>query len=157
MKKERKVIEQNAIVVFDGDVNTSKLNELFQDFLGDIIIFGSITQNEESLSIKCDNLYVMGRLSCIDVIVGGNLYVEGDIDCCDIKVNGCICCSGLIDSFEINVAEDLYAKGYIITNGYDINVGGELICDDAIEAAEIVVLQRMRMKGMIKADSISVG
>jgi len=38
MNKERKVIEPNAIVVFDGDVYASKLNELFQHFEGDIII-----------------------------------------------------------------------------------------------------------------------
>ena len=157
MKEERKVIEQNAIVAFYGDVNVDKLNELFKDFQGNISIIGSTIRNEENLSIKCDNLYVMGRLCGVDVTVDGNLYVEGDIDCCNIKVNGCLSCTGSIDAFNINVAENLYSKFSIVTNGYDINVGGDIICEDEVEAADIVVLQRLQVKSLIQAASISVG
>ena len=157
MKEERKVIEPNAIVAFYGDVKAAKLNELFKDFQGDISIFGSTLQDGESLSIKCNNLYIMGRLGGSDITVDGNLYIEGDIDCCDINVNGCLTCKGAIDAFNINVSENLYAKFSIFTNGYDINVGGDLICDDEVEAAEIVVLHKLQVRNSIQADSISDG
>jgi len=162
MNKERKVIEPNAIVVFDGDVNASKLNQLFQNFQGDIIITGNLIIDEEKLSIQCDNLFVMEKIDLSNyantgICLDGNLYVEKFIDCSHIEVNGCIYCSGSIDSFNINVAEDLYVKGNIDTNGYDINVGGNLICKNEVDAAEITVLGKISVTSRIQADSISVG
>ena len=38
MNKERKLIEPNAIIIFDRDVNSSELENLPADFKGDIII-----------------------------------------------------------------------------------------------------------------------
>ena len=164
MNKERNVIEPNAIVVFDRDVNASKLNELFKGFQGDIIIIGDLMLDEANLSIDCDNLYVMGGIeldlranSYADICVRGNLYVGEHIDCANINVNGSIFCMRYIDSFNINISEDVYVDGYIETNGYDINVGGEFICKDEVSAAEITVLGKIIVKDGIQADSISAG
>lgn len=162
MKKERKVIEPNAIVYFDGDVDVPKLNHLFQDFQGDIIINGNLLLKEEGLIVQCNNLYVMGNIVVFGagingIWVDGNLYVGGDIDCCDMNINGVCECMGSIDSYEINVAEDLYVKAGIITNGYDINVGGDFTCENEIEAANIVVLSKMHVTDTVEAYSISVG
>ena len=162
MNKERKVIESNAIVVFDRNVYANELNEFFKEFKGDIIINGDLIFDVD-LIIQCDNLYVIGEITLMltllwpDILVEGNMYVYGDIDCYKINVNGSICCMKRINSFEINVSENVYAKDGIGTNGYDINVGGDLVCEDDIKAAEIIVLQKMYVTGTIEADSISVG
>ena len=159
MNEERNVSE--PIVVFNKNVRTSELNELFKEFQGDIIVNGNLILNEKKLVIKCDNLYVTGGISMsinnTDVCVIGNLYVGDDIDCCNINVNGSICCTGCISSLEIDIAEDLYCENGIDTCGYDMNVGGEVVCNDDIAAAEIVVLKKIYVKSTIEADSISVG
>jgi len=162
MNKERKVIEPNAIVVFEGDVYASKLNELFQHFEGDIIINGDLILEGMHVFIQCDNLYVMGNMpytnACgTDFYLKGNLYIKGYIDCGKINVNGSVYCEHYIDALEINISEDLYAKGDIDATSYDINVGGELVCKDEVEASEIIVLKKIYVRNKIYADSISVG
>lgn len=162
MEKERNVIEENVIVVFDGDVDSSALNELFQDFKGGIVINGALYLDKEGLIIQCDNLYVMGKIDISamganDISLVGNLYVEQSINCTDINVNGSIYCMDTMDSFNINVSEDLYVNGKIDTRGYDIFVGGDIICENRVDAAEITVLGKLRVSSEIYADSISVG
>ena len=161
MKKERNVIEHNAVVVFDSDVNASELNELFKGFQGDIIINGDLILDAEELRIKCDNLYVIGGIKTTGILcailVEGNMYTEGYIDCLDININGTFFSRDTINAYAINISEDLYCLSDIYTNGYDINVGGELVCEDEIDAAEILVLQNIHVKNRIEADSIKVG
>lgn len=160
MNKERKVIEPNAIVVFDRDVVTNELNQLFKIFDGDIVINGDLIFDGESLDIECDNLYVKGEIAIsnyvhTNICLDANLYVENSIDCTDIDVNGCVCCMGSIDSYNINVAEDLYVAINLDTNGYDINVGGDLICKHAVDAADIIVRGKISVSDGIQDDSIS--
>lgn len=158
MNKERNTNLNNAIVVFDGNVEASKLNELFADFQGDIVINGNLIWGSGDLRIKCSNLYINDLEIYGKLIVEGNLYVQGNINCCDIVVNGSIVCLGYMDSMEINVAEDLYVKKDIEVNGYDINVGGEFVCDSEVtSAAEITVLNKMQVFGCVEADKICVG
>ena len=159
MNKERNVIVSNPIVVFNGDVNWSEVEDLFKDFKGDIVIHGNLIIAKDS-RITCDTIYVMKNLcedGCVDVIVEGNLYVKGAISCCDLTVNGSLNCYYYISTFEINVAEDLYAEAGIESSGYDINVGGDLISDKEIEAADIMVLGKFYVSGRVEADSIWIG
>jgi len=162
MNKERKVIETNAIVVFNGDVNASKLNELFQDFQGDIVINGSLILDKDNLCIQCDNLYVTRAVSTNvrsegNICVSGNLYVDEDIECCNMSINGSVFCSADVDSLDINVTEDFCVENKVDTNGQDINVGGDFICEGNVDANDIVVLQSMHVKGYIDCCDIYVG
>ena len=161
MKKERNVIEPNAVVVFDGDVYSSTLNELFQDFKGDIVINGDLNLDKGGLSIQCDNLYVMGEIfistmGSNDICLVGDLYVEQSIECKNINVNGSIYCMDTMNTFEINVSEDFYANESVNAYRYDINVGGDFICDDEVNAAEITVYGKLKVLLGIHADFIWV-
>lgn len=148
MNKERKLIEPNAIIIFDRDVNSKELVKLPADFQGDIVINGKLFFNEEH-SIKCDNLYadrVISRNHKINII--GNLYVRDDIDVHIIRVNGSICCNDYFDSLEVDVAEDLYVLGDVCANNTDIYVGGDFICEGSIISVDYMkVLGKLYVDG----------
>jgi len=159
MEKERKASKSNPIVVVDGNVKWSKIEKLFQDFKGDIVIRGNLIL-EECSHIICDNIYIMGNIWDeyeADLIVEGNLYVEGAIDCWNLTVNGAVNCNKCINTYEINVAEDLYSKSKIDAGGCDINVGGDLVCKSEVAAADIRVLGKFYVSSLVEADSIMVG
>jgi len=156
MNKERKVIEPNAIVVFDGDANASKLNALLKDFQGDVIINGNLHINEH-LNVIC-NLYVVENIICgnnniINII--GNLYCDGDIDCFDIFTSENLFCNS-INSMEIKVGGDFLCKESIEAYGYIVTVAGDLE-SNTVEAENLYVLGKLHATGRVEADSISVG
>ena len=157
MKRGRKVIQSNAIIVFDSDVLSSELKSFPKDFKGDIFIIGSLIY-DESIVIECDNLFVMNEISdyeCESIIINGNVYSK-DIDCFSINVNGSVYSSGNLNCVEINVAEDLHVKGNVNAHKNDINIGGEFICEGSVIADDVFVLKRINT-GPIKANSICVG
>lgn len=157
MKEERKVIETNAIVVFNGDVNASKLNELFQDFQGDVIINGSLLI-DENLEIAC-NLYVVDDINSEydkKIHIAGNLYCDGDVDCYDIYVEESFFCTS-INSCNINVVEDFCCEDDIEAYGYDINVGGDFFCKGKVEADFVNIYKIMHLSGEIQVREIAVG
>ncbi len=147
VNKERKVIESNAIIIFDRDVNSSELANLPADFQGDIVINGMLFVEEE-LFIKCDNLYA-DRVQSIghNINIIGNLYVKDAIDIFAIEVNGSICCNEDFDSANVAVAEDICVIGDADVNGNDIFVGGDFICKGAIKS-----VHSMKVLGKLYVD-----
>ena len=130
--KERKVINHNPVVVFNRCVEASELNELFQNFQGDIVINGCLMLDEEELVIQCDNLYVSScicaNLNNTKILLEGNLYVEDYIYCHSINVNGSLCCNNDINCKSINVNGSLYCND-TIKNCVDIKVTENLCCN----------------------------
>ena len=164
MNKERKVIEPNAIIVFDRDVNSSELVKLPEDFKGEIVINGSLVCDRK-LSIQCGNLYAnrvysdepsiniignlytSGNVDVHDITVNGSIYSKGDIDVGAIKVNGSIYCKGDLNSEDVTVAEDLEVECEIEGNHWNSYVGGNFICKGSIENIDC-----LRVLGKYKVD-----
>lgn len=156
MNKERNVIETNAIVVFDRDVNASKLNEFFQDFQGVVIINGNLFL-DESLNLTCD-LYVAKSIDsqyCKNIHIIGNLYCEGLIDCYDIFVSESLFC-GEINSNDITVGEDFLCTDDIMAYGNVITVAGDLECSN-IETGNIYVLGKLTVENAMSAEEVKIG
>jgi len=156
MNKERKVIETNAIVVFDEDVRSSKLNGLLKDFQGHVIINGNL-YIDGYLNVRC-NLYVAENINCSydsNIHIIGNLYCDGDIDCFDIFTSENLFCNS-INSADIKVGGNLLCENAIEAYGYVVTVAGDLECNTA-EMENLYVLGKMHVKGRIEADSIMVG
>lgn len=155
MNKERKVIEPNAIVVFDRDVRTSELNALFKDFHGDIVINGVLLLYEENLCISCDNLYVEYIAESYgpgypEIKMKGNLYVNGDCGTYDIKVNGSVYCQGNVSSTNIDIAEDFFVEGDVDAYNKDVHVGGDFTCEGSIESVDsLKVLGKFKVDGSL--------
>lgn len=146
MNEEQKVINRNAVVVFNCDVWKDWLMEIIPaDFEGDIVIHGKL-QSDEDISIsgsifckgiKAVSIKVAGNLSCEgdiegNINVGGYLSCEGNINSEDINVGGCLSCEGDIESCDINVGEKLSCGGYI--NSGDIYVAEDIICEGDIDS-----------------------
>ena len=131
----------NAILVFDRDVEATELEPLLKDFEGDVIINGTL-MIDDAIRITCDNLYVENIDSYVycDVELIGNLIIRGYGCFCNISVNGSIYSGGYINSHRINVAEDVHSRGGINAGGHDICVGGSLISNASIKARSIKVL-----------------
>lgn len=161
MKKERKVIEPNAIIVFDRNINVKALNAIPKDFKGDVIVNGDLNLDDDSL-IMSGNLYVKGNIIADNfkhyrtIDIKGDLYCCGKIDVYDIDVSGTLCCMGVIDSASVKVSENLYCKDKIDALGYSINVAGDFECF-AFYAQTVNVLGKIRVKGLSSADVINVG
>jgi len=156
MKQERKVIEQNAIVVFDGDVNASKLNILLEEFQGVVIINGKLFL-DESLNLTCD-LHVAESIDSQynkNIHIEGNLYCEGLIDCYDIFVSESLFC-GEINSTDITVGEDFLCTDDIMAYGNVITVAGDLECSN-IETGNIYVLGRLTVENAMSAETVKIG
>lgn len=151
MNKERKVIEPNAIIIFDRDVNSNELVKLPADFQGDIVINGMLVFDEKLITIKCDNLYadrVDSDISKISII--GNLYTKGDIDVYGIEVNGSMYCEGDFNSTDVVITEDFAVKGKVTANNFDIYVGGDFTCEGSIEDVDsLKVLGKFKVDGSL--------
>lgn len=133
MKKERKVIEPNATIVFDRSVYASELQNLPPNFEGNIIING-VLEFDREITIKCDNLYAKVVVSDEPTVhIEGNLYTEDDICVYNIEVNGSVYCGNNFMATDIIVAEDCITKGRHDKYCSSIEIGGTFICEKTIE------------------------
>ena len=158
MNKERQVIEPNAIIIFDGDVNSIELEKLPKGFQGDIVIKGMLVF-EENLSIECDNLYVdvlCGGES--DTYIKGNVFTSGDAYLHNTVINGSLYCKGNLCSTESNIAigEDLVVREQIEAFLANISVGGNLKCNSIKEANSIEVLGEFEVTETVNANHIHI-
>ena len=147
MQKERKVIDDNIIVVFNNPVKASKLNSLLNDFYGDVIVNSDVAV-DMNLNLHC-NLHVIGDIECIHnnkINIDGDLYCDGDVDCYDICVSGIFYCSKYIDSADVMVGELITDE--IQAYAAEIVVGGDLECDN-INAERIFVFGKIEVKNSI--------
>lgn len=158
MNEERKVIDSNAIVVFEQPtIYASKLNELLKDFYGDVVINGDLYLDEK-LCLKCD-LYVIDGIECKSA---EGINIQGDLECCgymdtyEIFVGGCLYCEGEINSTDIKVGENLLCEDQIETNGCYITVAGDFECK-SVEAGKIYVLGRVKVENVIEAERLEIG
>ena len=137
MKKERKVIDSNAIIVFDRTISATELNEALENFHGDAVIKGDLLLNDD-LNVEC-NLFVEGVIDACDKITSINII--GDLlvhatNCHKITVSGDLFCIEMkkkyskveIKSENICVGGTLYCKGNIIAK--NIEVGASLECEN---------------------------
>lgn len=137
MKKERKVIDSNAIIVFDRTISATELNEALENFHGDVVIKGDLLLNDD-LNVGC-NLFVEGVIDACDKITSINIIgdllvhatnchkitVSGDLFCIEMKKKYC---KVEIKSEDICVGGTLYCKGNIIAK--NIEVGASLECEN---------------------------
>ena len=158
MNKERKVTEENIVVVFDRDVKSSELNVLLKGFHGDVVINKSL-EIDQDLQLEC-NLYVILSIlapayNTKKIHIYGDLYC-GDVGCYEIYVQGLFYSEGRIDSTRIVVGENLYCDAEIYTWGNDILVAGDLECTD-IEAGEVHVCGQLKVENGISATKVCIG
>lgn len=157
MNKEQKVIDPNAVVVFDRDVTATELNSYRELLHGDVVIWGDLNVDTD-LDISC-NVYVIGMVEAVyqkTINIKGDLDCESSIDCYDIEVSGSIWCDGVINSKDIRVGENLYCEMDIQAMDSNVIVVGELECF-RIDANEIYILNKLRVKEAIEADIVEVG
>lgn len=135
MKKERKVINSNAIIVFDRNITATELNEALENFHGDVVIKGSLLLNDD-LNVEC-NLFVDGVIAASNKVTSIN--IKGDLlihatNCHKITVSGDLFCIEMkkkyskveIKSEDICVGGTFYCEGNIIAK--NIEVGASLEC-----------------------------
>lgn len=149
MQKERKVIESNAVIVFDRDVNASELNMLTKEFSGDIVILEELLINE-NLHVK-NNLHIMRDIVCYsenEINVDGDLQCYSEIGGYNIWVSGCLYCKGTISSDNINVGESFCCENRIEAYGGKITVMGDFECH-GVKAKTVTVLGRIAMEGSV--------
>lgn len=152
MKKERKVIESNATIFFDRDVNASELQNLPPNFEGNIIING-ILEFDEEVTIKCDNLYAKVVVSDKPTVhIEGNLYTKNDICVYDIKVNGSVYCGNDFMATDIIVAGDCITVCEHKEYCSSINVGGDFFCNGDIKYVDYIKVLG-KFEGTIGLDS----
>ena len=157
MNKERNVIESNAVVVFDGDIEASVLNNIAIGFPGEVIINGDLII-DENLKLECD-LYVEGNVegsACYAIEIEGDLYCYGIVDCYDICVNGCFYSDARVDATDIKVRDDFWCGDGLEARASSIIVGGDFECY-SIETQEIYVFGRMKVDTGISATIIKIG
>lgn len=156
MKKERKVIKNNAIIFFNRNVNSSELSKLPKGFEGDIIINGILEFDEENI-IECNRLFAKIVVSNgPKVYIKGDLYTEEDICVEQIKVNGSVYCQNNCYAAEIIVAENCIIDGelgdsFTLCN---IAIGGDFTCKTVKYVNEINVLGKFKAK--LKVDFVEV-
>lgn len=110
MKKERKVIEPSATIVFDRNVSASELAKLPSDFKGDIIIDGMLYLDEPAI-IKCDTLYARAVVADrAEVYIIGDVITAGDINVYDITVNGSVYCQCNMYATNVSISGDCIVK-----------------------------------------------
>jgi len=161
MNKERKVIEPNAIIVFDRNVKASELNLIAKDFNGDVIITKKLMIDSD-LNIEY-NLHVISDIMCRskmfehNINIKGDLYCYGKISCHDINVWQNFYCEDIIYSTDIKVGGDMCSNNTIHAYGHKIVVAGNLNCE-GIVAEDVAVLGRLNIQGTISASkSIKIG
>ena len=121
MKKERKVIGPNGIIVFDRDVPIEELMESCKNFYGDVIVNGNLYEAGEgdlcTAFLPC-SLLVYGNMICHRVlfVAGDYLYCEGKVDLYDIVVAGDVCFNSNSDVSDIDVLGEVELHGDVEMN-----------------------------------------
>ena len=160
MNKERRVTEENIVVVFEEDVKASQLNKILKDFRGEAIVNKDI-DIDEHIHLKC-NLYVMGDVICklpfngYDIFITGDFYCFGKVDCEDIRINGNLYCATSINASNIKVKENFWCEDSLVVMDTGIVVGGDFECY-SIEVNEISVLGTIKVESGIYAAKINAG
>lgn len=160
MNKERKVTEENIIVVFERNMKASQLNEILKDFRGEAIVNKDI-DIDEHLHLRC-NLYVMGNTICdlpfggYNIRITGDFYCFGKVDCEDIRVNGNLYCANSINASNIKVKENFWCEDSLVIMDTGIAVGGDFECY-SIEANEVSVSGTIKVESGIYTTKINAG
>lgn len=135
MKKERKVIEPNATIVFDRDVRYSELMELIpRGFEGTIIIHGELFADKENYgennAITCESIYAdsIDSLASTDLIIYGNLISYGDIWTDYLYVTKDLICFGNLNTNILDSDGAILVIGKIdASHGIDCESGSGII------------------------------
>ena len=152
MNTERKIIEPNAVIVFDRVVKASELMKLTQCFWGDVVITKKLIVDKEiDISV---NLHVVGSIlrkspiSEYNININGDLFCYSEVHCNDINVSGSFYSERVIYSRNIKVGENLICNDKIDAFNCDIVVAGDLECYGVI-AKSVRYFGQTNIKGSI--------
>ena len=138
MKKERKVTQTGATIIFYGPVIGRDLEELIGRDYSDVIVKGELVI-DKTFTFE-GNLYVEGNIlsSGYNMNVSGNLYCTKEVYINEVIIGGNLYAEHLIYSKGINVKGDLETSGNIINDSV-IKVSGSLKCNSKIISKNIWV------------------
>lgn len=146
----RKIIESNAVIVFNRTVKASELNELLEGFGGDVVITKKLIVDKEiNISV---NLYVIGGITRKSPLVeeriniDGDLYSYGEVHCNDINVSGTFYSEKVVYSGAIKVGEHLLCDDKIDAYNCDVIVAGDIECY-GIMARKVYYLGKTDIQG----------
>ena len=148
----RKIIESNAVIVFDRNVKASELNKLLEGFWGDVVITKKlIVDKKVDIAV---NLYVIGGITRKSPIIedsiniDGDLYSYGEVHCNDINVSGTFYSEKIVYSGAIKVGEHLLCNDKIDAYNCDVIVAGDIECY-GIMARKVYYLGKTDIQGKV--------